>query len=165
MIVWVIYAFQFILLAVMVYVFYPLLRSAYGYPMAIDKPRLITGICLLALFIAFKVCTVVLEIVLDRQRFLLGASGEFPSASHRVDPDGVRRALASLETMNYDHWPQLRDSVNEFLSLPDGPEKWRKRATLLSTLYVTADRGTLPLEIRKRLNNLRHAINLEIDAP
>jgi hypothetical protein len=151
--------------AALLYVIYPLVEGPVDNPPLIDKTRLVILAFLAAFYLVHRVGTLVLGTIEFRQSFRNGYLGELPSATHRVDTEAVLSALETLDARDEKWLPQLRDSVQEFLSLPQGTEKWAKRATLLSNLYTSADRGAIPFEIRRKLNNLRRAINLEIDRP
>jgi len=91
-------------------------------------------------------------------------AADFTTAAAEVNVERIQRAMAQLEPLGGDWWPPVRSSIEDFLSMPPSPKKWQSRAELLTTLYAIADHGPMPLEVRRKVNDVRRAINLEIDA-
>jgi hypothetical protein len=125
-----------------------------------------------ALYILFKVGRIVGAIFVGRADAAdYKRTGIAPWSRNAVwQSDGpieevrVRAALDNLQAV-HDTPPWVSEWVGELLSLPPGAERRQKRAELLAELYVMAGDSPGGYEVGRAYNQLRAAINPNVDLP
>ena len=82
-----------------------------------------------------------------------------PSSTRQPDVGRVRDALQEIEAAREPAPSWLRPDVEDWLEMPDGPDKNKRRAELAQKLYWYSAYSDDSFDMRRTANRVRQAIN------